>query len=169
MFCRRRHSGLVQHHGLRPHNLYAPNTSTMLTETIFRARNAFLTSQCSLCDGGVSTRWTCKCEAATAGLLSEIPTSSIRRSFCNRYSAHHFIDTTYIPPARERNMKSSDFARNFAHKSARTQIRHYSAFGANGSTFQMLSAYSSIHLSLLKKPILATLVMHLVIHSSWLR
>jgi len=39
--------------------------------------------------------------------------------------------------------------------------------GFNGSTFQMLSAYSLMQRSLLKKPILATLVMHLVIHSSW--
>lgn len=33
--------------------------------------------------------------------------------------------------------------------------------------FQMLSAYSWMHRSLLKKPILATLVMLLLIHSSW--
>ncbi len=39
--------------------------------------------------------------------------------------------------------------------------------GTSGSTFQIISAYSWIHLSLLKKPILDTLVIHLLIHSSW--
>jgi hypothetical protein len=32
--------------------------------------------------------------------------------------------------------------------------------------FQMLSAYSSMHLSLLKKPILATVKIALVVHAS---
>ena len=42
----------------------------------------------------------------------------------------------------------------------------YCSFGGNGSTFQIISAYSSIHLSELKKPMRATVVMHFVIHSS---
>lgn len=41
-----------------------------------------------------------------------------------------------------------------------------SSLGTRGSTFQMLSAYSSIHLSLEKNPILATVVIVLVVHSS---
>jgi hypothetical protein len=41
-----------------------------------------------------------------------------------------------------------------------------SSFGVSGSTFQMASAYSSMHLSLEKKPIRATVVMHLLVHSS---
>lgn len=41
--------------------------------------------------------------------------------------------------------------------------------GSSGSMFQIDSAYSSIHLSLEKKPMRATLVMHLVSHSSWSR
>lgn len=39
----------------------------------------------------------------------------------------------------------------------------------SGSTFQMPSAYSLMHRSLLKKPMRATAVMHLATHSSWLR
>lgn len=39
----------------------------------------------------------------------------------------------------------------------------------SGSTFQMPSAYSLMHRSLLKKPMRATDVMHLDTHSSWLR
>ena len=39
--------------------------------------------------------------------------------------------------------------------------------GSRGSTFQILSAYSLIHRSLLKNPIRATLVIVLVVHSSW--
>ena len=41
-----------------------------------------------------------------------------------------------------------------------------SFFCTNGSMFQMLSAYSSMHLSLLKKPILATVKIAVVVHAS---
>jgi len=42
-----------------------------------------------------------------------------------------------------------------------------SLFTCRGSMFHIASAYSSMHLSLVKKPILATVVMVLVTHSSW--
>jgi hypothetical protein len=41
-----------------------------------------------------------------------------------------------------------------------------SSLGTSGSTFQILSAYSSMHLSLVKKPMRATVRMLLVVHSS---
>ena len=48
-----------------------------------------------------------------------------------------------------------------------TSHRHTQSFCATGSIFQIVSAYSSIHRSLLKNPIRLTLVIHLVTHSSW--